>query len=58
MIRILAGLKYLRPAPGEMGVLKSVMADGRQAFLNDSWSWLTQDPTSKSNMHGKASAVD
>ncbi|KAG2416425.1 hypothetical protein HFD88_007640 [Aspergillus terreus] len=45
MIRILAGLKYLRPAPGEMGVLKSVMADGRQAFLNDSWSWLTQDPT-------------
>ncbi|GLA37646.1 hypothetical protein AnigIFM63309_004597 [Aspergillus niger] len=45
MLRVLAGLKYLRPAPGDMGMLKSIIVDGRRVYLNDSWSWMTQDPT-------------
>lgn len=49
MLRVLAGLKYLRPAPGDMGMLKSIIVEGRRVYLNDSWSWMTQDPTSKSS---------
>ncbi|PYH67779.1 peroxidase/cytochrome P450 family protein [Aspergillus vadensis CBS 113365] len=50
MLRVLAGLKYLRPAPGDMGMLKSIVVDGRRVYLNDSWSWMTQDPTKSYTM--------
>ncbi|GME60286.1 putative prostaglandin g h synthase 2 cyclooxygenase pgh2 cox2 [Neofusicoccum parvum] len=45
LIKISAELKNLRPAPGQMGVLKSVMIGTNKTYLNDSWSWMTQDPT-------------
>ena len=47
MIKLVAGLKNLRPAPGDMGQLKSVQLGTEKLYLNDSWSYLTTDPTSK-----------
>lgn len=45
LVRISAELKNLRPAPGGMGNLKSIMVGTERCYLNDSWSWLTFDPT-------------
>jgi hypothetical protein len=47
-IKVCAGLKNLRPAPGMMGICKSIEVDRKRVYLNDNWSWLTFDPTSKS----------
>lgn len=47
LIRICAGLKNLRPAPGDMGALKHIMLGTERCYLNDSWSYMTFDPTSK-----------
>lgn len=49
LIKLVAGLKNLRPAPGEMGKLKSIRlgSDSREYFLNDTWSHLSFDPSSK-----------
>lgn len=47
LIKLVSGLKNLRPAPGEMGVLKSVQVGTDKCYLNDDWSYLTFDPTSK-----------
>lgn len=47
LIRLCAGLKNLRPAPGDMGALKSITIGTEKCYLNDSWSYLTFDPTSK-----------
>lgn len=47
LVKVCAELKNLRPAPGEMGVLKNIMVGTERCYLNDSWSWLTFDPTSK-----------
>jgi len=30
-----------------MGALKQIQINGDKAYLNDSWSYLTTDPTSK-----------
>ncbi|KAE8389860.1 heme peroxidase [Aspergillus alliaceus] len=45
LLRVSAGLKNLRAAPGEMGILKSITTNTDKHFLNDSWSSLTADPT-------------
>lgn len=46
MLKVLGSLKGLRPAPGDMGILKSVMVGGiEKYYLNDSWSYLTSDPS-------------
>lgn len=47
LVRLSAGLKNLRPAPGDMGVLKHITLGTEKCYLNDSWSYLTFDPTSK-----------
>ncbi|KAK4460577.1 Psi-producing oxygenase A [Cladorrhinum samala] len=49
LIKFVAGLKNLRPAPGEMGNIKSIRlgSDSREYFLNDTWSHLSFDPSSK-----------
>jgi hypothetical protein len=47
IVKVLAGLKNLRTAPAEMGALKSINVGTEKVYLNDSWSWLTFDPTSK-----------
>ncbi|KAJ6007231.1 hypothetical protein N7522_005582 [Penicillium canescens] len=45
LVRICGGLKNLRPAPGKMGALKQIQVNGDRSYLNDSWSYLTSDPT-------------
>ncbi|KAF2177884.1 prostaglandin G/H synthase 2/cyclooxygenase 2, pgh2/cox2 [Zopfia rhizophila CBS 207.26] len=45
LIKLVAGLKLLRPAPGEMGTLKQIMVGTERCYLNDNWSYLTFDPT-------------
>ncbi|KAK3988374.1 heme peroxidase [Cladorrhinum sp. PSN332] len=47
LIKLVAGLKNLRPAPGDMGKLKSIRlgSDSREYFLNDTWSHLSFDPS-------------
>lgn len=48
MIKLAAGLKNLRPAPGDMGLLKTVMVGQERLYLSEDWSTLTMDATSKS----------
>jgi hypothetical protein len=50
-VRIVAGLKNARPAPGEMGTLKNITIGTERSYLNDSWSFLSADPTSKLLVH-------
>lgn len=47
MIKLVADLKDLRPAPGQMGQVKSIKVGSDTAYLNDSWSYLSFDPSSK-----------
>jgi hypothetical protein len=47
MIKVCAGLKFLRRAPGPMGLCKYITVGTERCYLNDSWSWLTFDPTSE-----------
>lgn len=48
IVKLVAGLKNLRPAAGEMGVLKTIQVGGNKLYLNDSWSYLAHDASSKS----------
>ncbi|CAG9942858.1 unnamed protein product [Clonostachys rosea f. rosea IK726] len=45
MIKLVADLKDLRPAPGQMGQVKSIQVGSDKAYLNDSWSYLSFDPS-------------
>ncbi|KAG4442109.1 hypothetical protein IFR05_002395 [Cadophora sp. M221] len=45
LLKVVASLKNLRPAPGEMGTLKSVTIGTERCYLDDTWSNLTFDPT-------------
>ncbi|KAH9213934.1 heme peroxidase [Leptodontidium sp. 2 PMI_412] len=45
LLKIVASLKNLRPAPGEMGTLKAVTIGTERCYLDDTWSNLTFDPT-------------
>lgn len=47
LVRLVAGLKGLRPAPGQMGVVKTIQVGSEKAYLNDSWSYLSFDASSK-----------
>ena len=47
MIKICAGLKNLRHTPGATRLCKSIEVNHERLYLNDSWSYLTFDPTSK-----------
>lgn len=46
MIKLVAGLKDLRPAPGLSGQIKSIDLGTEKCFLNHTWSYFTFDPTS------------
>lgn len=48
LLKVVAGLKNLRPAPGTMGLLKSLFIGNERSYLTSDWSELTFDPTSKS----------
>ncbi|KAK0625776.1 linoleate diol synthase [Immersiella caudata] len=43
LVKLTAGLKNLRPAPGEMGKVKTIQVGSEKAYLNDSWSYLAFD---------------
>ena len=46
LIKLCAGLKNLRRAPGPMGECKSIwVTPGERLYLSDNWAWLTFDPT-------------
>ncbi|KAF7625730.1 prostaglandin G/H synthase 2/cyclooxygenase 2, pgh2/cox2 [Aspergillus flavus] len=58
LVRVCAGLKNLRAAPGQMGVLKSITTGTEKHFLNDSWSTLTVDPTTwKIHFEGQGQGI-
>ncbi|KAF7507317.1 hypothetical protein GJ744_010751 [Endocarpon pusillum] len=44
-IKLVAGLKDLRPAPGLSGQIKAIQLGTEKCFLNNTWSYLTFDPT-------------
>ncbi|KAK3395060.1 linoleate diol synthase [Podospora didyma] len=43
MVKLAATLKSLRPAVGEMGIVKAIRVGNDKLYLNDSWSHLTYD---------------
>jgi hypothetical protein len=49
LIKLVADLKELRPAPGQMGQVKTIRVGTEKAYLNDSWSYLGFDASSKFN---------
>lgn len=53
LVKLVAGLKQLRPAPGQMGVVKTIKVGSEKAYLNDSWSYLSFDASSTS-LHDQA----
>ena len=47
MVKLVADLRNLRPAAGEMGTVKTIQMGGVKMFLNDSWSSLGYDASSE-----------
>ncbi|KAI9671612.1 MAG: hypothetical protein M1829_004617 [Trizodia sp. TS-e1964] len=45
LVKVVAGLKNLRPAPGDMGLLRTVQVGTERCYLTDNWATLTFDPT-------------
>ncbi|KAI2608367.1 heme peroxidase [Hypoxylon fragiforme] len=43
LVKLAADLKGLRPAPGQMGQVKTIHVGAEKAYLNDSWSYLCFD---------------
>ncbi|KAI1117572.1 hypothetical protein F5Y14DRAFT_465495 [Nemania sp. NC0429] len=43
LVKLAADLKKLRPAPGQMGQVRTITVGTEKAYLNDSWSYLTFD---------------
>jgi cytochrome P450 len=46
LVKLTASLKNLRPAPGNMGLIKAIQVGTEKCYLSDNWSHLTFDPTS------------
>ncbi|OTA83095.1 hypothetical protein M434DRAFT_16794 [Hypoxylon sp. CO27-5] len=62
LVKLVADLKGLRPAPGQMGQVKTIQVGSDKAYLNDSWSYLGFDASTwklhfdgrgKGNFEGK-----
>ncbi|KAM5353671.1 hypothetical protein ACJ41O_000321 [Fusarium nematophilum] len=56
LIKLVADLNQLRPAPGQMGLVKTIRVGTEKAYLNDSWSYLGFDASTWKvhfNGHGK-----
>lgn len=45
VVKLVAGLKRLRPAPGQMGLVKTIELHDKKYYLNDNWSYLSFDPS-------------
>lgn len=50
LVKLAADLKQLRPAVGQMGQVKTISVGSTKAYLNDSWSYLGSDVSSKSRL--------
>jgi linoleate 10R-lipoxygenase len=48
LVKLVADLKELRPAPGQMGEVKTIQVGFEKVYLNDSWSHLAHNASSKS----------
>lgn len=58
LVKLVADLKTLRPAPGQMGTVKTIRVGTEKAYLNDSWSYLGFDASTWKvhfDGHGKGS---
>ncbi|WQF78857.1 Putative cytochrome P450, hem peroxidase superfamily, hem peroxidase, animal-type [Colletotrichum destructivum] len=58
LVKLVADLKQLRPAPGQMGLVKTIRVGSEKAYLNDSWSYLGFDASTWKvhfDGHGKGS---
>ncbi|KAI1843275.1 hypothetical protein JX266_010629 [Neoarthrinium moseri] len=58
LVKLAADLKQLRPAPGQMGQVKTIRVGSEKAYLNDSWSYLAFDASTWKvhfDGHGKGS---
>jgi hypothetical protein len=51
LIKLVAGLKNLQAAPGNMGALKSIQVGTDRCYLTSDWANLTFDPTSYVHCH-------
>lgn len=47
LVTLAAGLKKLRPAPGQMGQVKTIRVGTDRAYLSESWSYLGFDASSE-----------
>lgn len=47
LVKLAAGLKNLRPAPGAMGMVKKIQVGAEKIYLNDSWSYFAFNVNSK-----------
>lgn len=47
LVKLVAGLKNLRPAPGAMGKVKTINVGFDRIYLNDSWSYFAFNVNSK-----------
>ncbi|KAI0415155.1 heme peroxidase [Xylaria grammica] len=43
LVKLAADLRQLRPAPGQMGQVRTIRVGTEKAYLNDSWSYLAFD---------------
>jgi linoleate 10R-lipoxygenase len=49
LVKLSASLKNLRPAPGAMGVVKTINVRPDTIYLNDSWSYFGLNANSERN---------
>lgn len=49
LVKLTAGLKNLRPAPGAMGMVKKIQVGSEKIYLNDSWSYFAFNVNSRYN---------
>lgn len=47
VVKLAADLKNLRPAPGQMGIVKTIQVEHQKVYLNDSWSYFAFNANSK-----------
>ncbi|KAL2753091.1 hypothetical protein ACRALDRAFT_2044747 [Sodiomyces alcalophilus JCM 7366] len=58
LVKLVADLKKLRPAPRNMGEVKTVRIGSEKSYLNDSWSYLSFDPSTwKLHFDGRGEGV-
>lgn len=47
MVKLVAGLENLRPAPGQQGIVKTINVGSEKIYLSDNWSYFAFNTSSK-----------